>query len=354
MFRGLFSRQAEDLRAEADELVRRRFGNRVTFVVNRNINFTNVCNVGCTFCGFQRRRGEAGAFTLDREQVIQRLQSSPGITEVCLQGGINPALGFDYYVGLVQAIREFFPELHIHGFSPMELEFLHQRTGFAYEKILLELQAAGLNTIPGTAAEILVDEVRAEISGNKLAAETWETIVRTAHRCGVRSTATVMFGHIETVEHIAHHFERLRAIQEATGGFTELIPLAFIPYRNRLGRRVVEAAGGRERFEERTLMRARWLYPLARVYFDGLIEHVQTSWVKLGPAVAAESLHWGCNDFGGTLMEESITRESGGQHGEALQPIEICRWIQSVGRVPAQRDTLYGLVTEKEPVGTLG
>lgn len=350
MRRNVFEREADDLREEADDLVRRRHGNRVTFVINRNINFTNICNVGCTFCGFQRRAGDADAYTRSPEEIVQRLEASPGITEVCLQGGINPALGFDDYVALVRAIRARFPRLHIHGFSPMEIEFLHRRTGWGYEKILLELQAAGLNTIPGTAAEILVDEVRRVISGNKLSAGTWETIVRTAHRCGLRSTATVMFGHVETREHLAQHFEKLRAIQEETGGFTEMIPLAFIPYRNRLGQRVLARAGGRERFEAGIEAQARWLYPLTRVYFDGLIPNVQTSWVKLGPAKAAESLHWGCNDFGGTLMEESITRESGGPHGESLTPEQICQWIRRVGKEPVQRDTVYQRVNEAEAV----
>lgn len=346
----MFERKVEDLREEADELVRRRHGNRVTFVINRNINFTNICTVGCTFCGFQRKARDADAYRRTPEEILRRLEASPGITEVCLQGGINPALGWADYVEMVRAIRSRFPRLHIHGFSPMEIEFLHRSTGWDYDKILLDLQAAGLNTIPGTAAEILVDEVRAVISGNKLSAGTWERIVRTAHRCGLRSTATIMFGHVERREHVAQHFERIRAIQEETGGFTEMIPLAFIPYRNRLGQRVLAQAGGREGFEAGIEERARWLYPLTRVYFDGLISNVQTSWVKLGPAKAAESLSWGCNDFGGTLMEESITRESGGQHGESLTPEEIGQWIRRVGKEPVQRDTLYQPVEERSSV----
>ncbi|MFQ3670652.1 MAG: 5-amino-6-(D-ribitylamino)uracil--L-tyrosine 4-hydroxyphenyl transferase CofH, partial [Verrucomicrobiia bacterium] len=344
-------RVGDELRLEADELVRRRHGRRVSYVVNRNVNFTNICNVGCTFCGFQRRRGAPDGYTRTVEEVVERLEESPGIREVCLQGGINPELGFEYYEGLVSAIRERFPRLHLHGFSPMEIEFLHRRTGWSYEKVLGRLKEAGLNTIPGTAAEILVDEVRAEISGNKLSAGVWERIVRTAHGCGLKSTATVMFGHVETREHLAQHFERLKGIQEETGGFTEMIPLAFVPYRNRLGRRVVAAAGGRERFEAGLVEKARWLYPLVRVYFDRLIPNVQTSWVKLGPALAAESLGWGCNDFGGTLMEESITRESGGIHGEALTREEIRGWILSAGKEPVERDTMYEVVEAGAVVG---
>jgi CofH subfamily radical SAM domain protein len=230
----------------------------------------------------------------------------------------------------------------------MELEHMRRQSGRPIEDVLLALRDAGLGTIPGTAAEILVDRVREQVSGAKLDAATWVRTVRAAHRLGIRSTATILVGHVETWDDIREHFSILTSIQEETGGFTEFVPLAFIPYKNRLGRRLVPAGpdGRRDfsRLELRTLAVMERLYPLARVVWDRLIPNLQTSWVKLGPALAAESLDWGCNDFGGTLYEESITRESGGAHGECLTPEEMRAWIHSTGRMPVERDTLYRTV----------
>ena len=340
-----------ELLPEARSLNRRLHGDIVSYVINRNCNFTNICNVGCTFCGFQRRAGDADAYTLTAEQVVERIRLTPWVGEVCLQGGIHPSLDFDYYLGLVRTIKEAFPTLHLHAFSPMEIEHLHRRSGRDYVDLLAELRDAGLGSIPGTAAEILVDEVRHQISGNKLSSDTWEQIIRTAHRTGLKSTATIMYGHVETWEHIRAHFERLHRIQEDTGGFTELVPLAFIPYRNRLGRHLADPVTGAgmafDDFSVRSLERARRLYPLARIYFGTLIPNLQTSWVKLGVALAAESLGWGCNDFGGTLYEESITRESGGPHGECLTPGDIEEAIRSAGKTPVVRSTLYTLKPAK-------
>lgn len=345
----LFRLSSPELLSAAQALNDSTFGDQVTYVINRNINFTNICNVGCTFCGFQRNRSAADAFTHSIDTILEKVEATPAITEVCIQGGINPDIPFSFYLEMIQALRQRWPDLHLHAFSPMELEFLHRQTGQPIKSILNRLLEAGLNTIPGTAAEILDDQVRAEVSGNKLSADRWETIIRTAHQMGIRSTATIMFGHIETWDHIENHFARLRSIQEDTGGFTEFIPLAFIPFQNRLGQRVLRGHGGdRKTFEAVLLEKARRLYPLARLYFQKTIPRLQTSWVKLGPALAAESLAWGCNDFGGTLFEESITRESGGQHGECLPPEEIQRWIRRAGKVPHQRDTLYGLIRPVE------
>jgi FO synthase len=324
----------DDLSAAAAELNRRLNGDRVTYVVNRNANFTNICNVGCAFCGFQRRAADADAYTRTAEEIIARLAETPEITEVCLQGGIHPGLDFAYYIRLVQTLKAWRPDLHIHAFSPMEIHSLKEKTGWSYERVLAELRDAGLGTIPGTAAEILDDEVRREISSRKLGAAEWIEIVKTAHRLGLRSTATIMFGHVESWGHIRAHFERLREIQEATGGFTEFVPLQFVPYENRLGHRIrPEAAEVREK--------ARRLYPLARLFFGESIRHLQTSWVKLGVAEAAEFLGRGCDDFGGTLFEESITRASGGTHGECLLPAQIEKAIRGAGKIPAQRRTIY-------------
>ncbi len=323
--------QALDLNAQLN-------GDVVTYVINRNANFTNICNVGCAFCGFQRKRSAADAYTRTPEEIIERLSESPEITEVCMQGGIHPDLEFNYYINLVQKIKAWRPDIHIHAFSPMEVFSLTEKTGFSYHKVLSELRDAGLDTIPGTAAEILDDDVRAEISSRKLGSEAWIEIVRTAHRLGIRSTSTIMYGHIETWTHIENHFATLRNIQEETGGFTEFVPLQFVPYENPLGHRI------RPNPEE-VRAKAERLYSLARLYFGdmdhGGIRHLQTSWVKLGVTGAAEALNWGCDDFGGTLFEESITRLSGGTQGECLLPKQIEGAIQAVGKVPKQRHTIY-------------
>jgi FO synthase len=294
--------------------------------------------VGCAFCGFQRSRQAADAYTREPEEIIQRLATTPEITEVCMQGGINPDLNLDYYLALLRKIKAWRPELHIHAFSPMEIHSLHRKTRFSYEKLLCLLRENGLDTIPGTAAEILDDSVRREISSLKLGSQAWVEIVRTAHRVGLRSTATIMYGHIETWEHIRAHFATLRAIQEETGGFTELVPLQFVPHANPLGRRIrPNAAAVQER--------ATRIYPLARLFFadpkQGGIAHLQTSWVKLGASQAAKTLHWGCDDFGGTLFEESITKSSGGEHGEYLSVEQIESAIRGEGKLPVQRRTVY-------------
>jgi 7,8-didemethyl-8-hydroxy-5-deazariboflavin synthase CofH subunit len=339
-----------ELRAEARRLNGLRHGNRVTYVVNRNANFTNICTVGCTFCGFQRKVSDADAYDRSAGEVIARLEQTPWVTEVCLQGGIHPGWQLEDYAGLVRAIKERFPSIHVHAFSPMEIEHMRRQSGRDLDFVLRELIDSGVHTIPGTAAEILVDRVRRELSGNKLDAATWEEIVRAAHGLGLRSSATIMYGHVETWEDIREHFEVLRRIQEDTGGFTELVPLAFVPYRNRLGRKIVPGEPDDRdfaEFERRLLERAERLYPLARVYFDGVIPHLQTSWVKLGVERAAQSLDWGCDDFGGTLYEESITRESGGMHGESLSTDEMAAAIRSVGKIPVERTTTYGLVPDR-------
>jgi FO synthase len=232
--------------------------------------------------------------------------------------------------------------MHLHAFSPMEIDSLCEKAGCEPEEMVAKLRGAGVVSIPGTAAEILVDEVRQKISRNKLPVARWVQIVRAAHQAGLRSSATVMFGHVERWEDIRAHFEVLRKIQEETGGFTELVPLAFVPYQNRLGAILARRAGGIRALEERIRRRARRLYPLARMVLGDVIPNLQTSWVKLGVEGAVESLGWGCNDFGGTLYEESITRASGGKHGERLEPEAIEAAIRGAGYESKQRSTLYG------------
>ena len=340
-----------ELTAEADARNQRQNGNVVTYVVNRNANFTRACNVGCSFCGFGRRPGTAGASSDRIDEVVARVGQTPWVTEVCLQGGIDPDLRPQYYFDLARALREAFPQMHLHAFSPMEIESLCEKTGCEPEEMVAKLRAAGVSSIPGTAAEILVDEVRRKISRNKLPAERWVRIVMAAHRAGLPSSATIMFGHVEQWDEIRAHFEVLRRVQEETGGFTELVPLAFIPYQNRLGTLLARKWGGMARLEARIQRRARRLYPLARMVLGDVIPNLQTSWVKLGAERAGESLSWGCNDFGGTLYEESITRSSGGKHGERMDPEAIEKVIRSTGKEPRVRHTLYGLVKNPFSLG---
>ena len=340
-----------ELTEAAREATQKAHGDIVTYVVNRNANFTRVCQVGCSFCGFGRRPGTRGATSDTIGQVVARVGKTPWVTEVCLQGGIDPDLPPAYYFDLIRALRGAFPSMHLHAFSPMEIDSLCEKSGQEPEEMVVRLRAAGVGSIPGTAAEILVDRVRRKISRNKLPVERWVRIVRAAHAAGLRSSATILFGHSESWEDIRAHFEVLRRVQGETGGFTEFVPLAFVPYENRLGRLLAQRWGGLTRLEQRIRRRARRLYPLARLVLGDVIPNLQTSWVKLGVGGAGESLGWGCNDFGGTLYEESITRSSGGRHGERLDPEAIEAAIRRAGRVPQRRTTLYGIVKNPFSLG---
>lgn len=334
-----------ELADAADALNRRLNGDEVTYVVNRNANFTNVCTTNCSFCGFYRPQGHAEAYTRTIGAVVERVMQTPWVTEVCLQGGIHPDLGFDYYRELLQALRSALPGAHLHAYSPMEIRSLELKTGRDATALLEELMAAGLGSMPGTAAEILEDSVRDRLSPDKVGVTDWVRIVSAAHRLGLRSTATVMFGHGETWDQLVRHMALLRDLQRRTQGFTEFIPLAFVPHRNRLGRELSRSTeGGAEAVARESAERVRRLYPLARLFFGAEIPHLQTSWVKLGTAEAAAMLKAGCDDFGGTLYEESITRESGGEHGESRTPAELEAAIRSAGRIPRRRTTLYGSV----------
>ncbi|MEM9399157.1 MAG: 5-amino-6-(D-ribitylamino)uracil--L-tyrosine 4-hydroxyphenyl transferase CofH [Verrucomicrobiota bacterium] len=347
----LWKMPTDELILEADCLNKQMHGDVVTYVHNRNANFTNICYVGCSFCGFQRTKSDDDCYTYSPQKVVEQIYQTPEVTEVCLQGGINPELELDYYLELIRSIREAFPKMHIHAFSPMEIHSLHKKSEKSYYDILQSLMEVGLNSIPGTAAEILVDDIRKIVSGNKLTTSNWREIVTTAHRCGLPSTCTVMFNHIETWENISQHFDLIKDIQLETGGFTEFIPLSFIPYNNRLGQKMSKDASSKEAWflehEQRMIHKAKRIYPLARIYFKDLIPNLQTSWVKLGKELALESLNWGCNDFGGTLYQESITSASGGRHGTNMRLNEIKNALSSAGKRPYQRNTLYDLVSPK-------
>ena len=320
--------------AAADRLNRHLNGLRVSYVFNRNINFTNACTAACAFCGYRIEPGDERAFVLGPREVVELARQTPGIDEVCMVGGLNPDVTLDHVLAIFAAVHEALPHVHIHALSPMEIEWYSQRAGLSVRRTFEKLLEAGYGSLCGTAAEILVDEVRRVICPTKLSTARWVEIVRTAHDMGIRSTSTILFGHIERPEHVAAHLRVLRDLQRETGGITEFIPLPFVPYRTPLGR----ARGIRRMVAKEDVF---LLYAVARLFFGRLIPNLQTSWVKLGLEVAAQSFDYGVNDLGGTLMEENITRLAGGRHGQALTPGEMAEAIRGAGRTPARRDTLY-------------
>lgn len=331
------------LLATADAVRAADVGPEVTYVVNRNINFTNVCFVGCQFCAFARHRKDDDARTDSTEQVLAKVQEAVdlGAKEICMQGGINPEMDAYGYRDLLVAIRARFPQIHVHAFSPMEIMYGSRRTGLNYEDYIAMLRDAGLGTIPGTAAEILDDDVREILSHKKVDVRTWVEIITTAHRLGVRTTSTLMYGHVEKDHHIVRHLELLRRIQKETGGFTEFVPLRFIHTHTTLYQKgLVEPS-------PKGLPDLR-LYALSRLFLRGHIDNLQTSWVKLGTELAQLTLRTGCNDFGGTLMEEQISKSAGADAGEYLPVEKIRQLIEDIGRVPRERTTLYGPISRSK------
>jgi 7,8-didemethyl-8-hydroxy-5-deazariboflavin synthase CofH subunit len=326
----------EALVAVADHLRRETVGDAITYVVNRNINFTNVCFVGCSFCGFSRGPGAPDAYSLSFDEVVRRSREAweRGATEVCIQGGLPRDLDGFFYRDLLRAIKRAIPDMHVHAFSPMEIDFGVARTGMALRDYLQMMQDEGLGSIPGTAAEILDDRVRQELSPNKLPAERWVEIITTAHQLGIPTTSTMMYGHVEEPADWVRHILLLRSIQERTGGFTEFVPLGFIHENTRLYRHGGARPGAKR--EEHLRVHA-----LARVLLHGAIKNLQVSWVKLGFEMSLACLRAGANDFSGTLMEESISKAAGATFGEFVSPEEFRAKIRSIGRVPAERTTTY-------------
>jgi FO synthase len=320
--------------AAADRLNRQINGPRISYVFNRNINFTNACSAACAFCAYRVAPGDEQAYVLTPAEAVELAGLTPGIDEVCMVGGLNPAVTLDHVLAIFAAVHEAYPHVHIHALSPMEIEWYAQRSGLSVREVFRELVEAGYGSLCGTAAEILVDEVRRVICPSKLSTARWVEIVRTAHELGIRSTSTILFGHIETPAHVAEHLRVLRDLQAATGGITEFIPLPFVPYETPLGRkRGIRAMVDKED--------AFLLYSVARLFFAGLIPNVQVSWCKLGLEAAKESFGYGVNDLGGTLLAENITRLAGGRHGQALTVEEMAGAIRAAGKVPVRRDTLY-------------
>ena len=326
----------EALLAVADQLRRETVGDAITYVVNRNINFTNVCFVGCSFCGFGRGPGAADAYSLSFEEVVRRAREAweRGATEVCVQGGLPRDLDGFYYRNLLRAIKHAIPEMHVHAFSPMEIDYGVTKTGMALRDYLGMMKDEGLGSIPGTAAEILDDRVRKELSPNKLPVGRWVEIITTAHELGIPTTSTMMYGHVEQPADWVRHMLLLRSIQKRTGGFTEFVPLGFIHEKTRLYRHGGARPGAKR--EEHLRVHA-----LARVLLHGAIKNLQVSWVKLGFEASLACLQAGGNDFSGTLMEESISKAAGATFGEYVSPEEFRARIRSIGRIPAERTTTY-------------
>ncbi len=318
----------------ADRLRADLCGDRVSWIYNRNINFTNACTAACAFCAYRVEPGAAESFVLTPEDVVELAGRTPGIDEVCLVGGLNPAVDFDHILSLFQAVHDAYPQIHIHALSPMEVDYYATRAGLSVRDAFRRLLDVGYGSLCGTAAEVLVDEVRREICPAKLDTNRWLEVVRTAHEMGVRSTSTILIGHLERPEHVARHLRLLRDLQAETGGITEYIPLIFVPYRTPLAR----THGIREMMPIDDVFLH---YAVARLFFARLIPNVQVSWVKLGLDAAARSFSVGVNDLGGTLLSENITRAAGGRHGQALTPEAMVSTIRRAGRIPVRRDTLY-------------
>jgi FO synthase len=326
----------ETLVAVADRLRRETVGDAITYVVNRNINFTNVCFVGCSFCGFGRGPGAADAYSLSFEEVVRRAREAweRGATEVCIQGGLPRDLDGFFYRDLLRAVKHALPGMHVHAFSPMEIDYGVMKTAMPLRDYLQMMKDEGLGSVPGTAAEILDDRVRKELSPNKLPAARWVEIITAAHELGIPTTSTMMYGHVEEPADWVRHMFLLRAIQKRTGGFTEFVPLGFIHENTRLYRHGGARPGAKR--EEHLRVHA-----LARVLLHGAIKNLQVSWVKLGFETSLACLQAGANDFSGTLMEESISKAAGATHGEYVSPEAFRTLIRSIGRVPAERTTTY-------------
>ncbi|UCH87849.1 MAG: 5-amino-6-(D-ribitylamino)uracil--L-tyrosine 4-hydroxyphenyl transferase CofH [Dehalococcoidia bacterium] len=339
----------------ADELRRRTVGGVVTYVINRNINFTNVCIKRCGFCAFSRGHRQEEAYFLPIEELVRRASEAweLGATEVCIQAGLPPKMNGHLYIDICRAIKKEVPDIHIHAFSPEEVLYGALRSRMPPEDYLRLLKDAGLDSLPGTAAEILDDGIRKIISPGRVSTADWVRVVTTAHRLAIPSSSTIMYGHVEDSRHKARHLALLRDIQKETGGFTEFVPLGFVyreapMYKEGLVKNVRAGATGSEVLK---------MYAVSRLMLNNWIPNIQVSWVKEGPKLAQLCLNAGANDFGGTLIDESISSTAGAIHGQLMRPRELRALIRDVGRRPAQRSTTYEILRlldgQEEPLDIL-
>ncbi len=326
----------------ADEIRKKRKGSLVTYVVNRNINFTNVCIKQCGFCAFSRDFREEEGYLLPVEEIVRRAKEAHdyGATEVCIQAGLPPDMEGNLYENLIRAIKTAVPDIHIHGFSPEEVLYGAKRSELSIREYLARLKDAGLDTIPGTAAEILDQKMRDKISPGRISVEDWEDVIKTAHSLGIKSTSTMMFGHIETPEDRVRHISKLREIQKQTHGFTEFVPLGFISseapmYKQKLHQGIRDGATAKD---------VLLTHAISRIMLNNNIDNIQMSWVKEGPRMAQLLLLWGANDFGGTLINESISTSAGANHGQLIRPRDIRKMARDLGRIPAERNTKYDII----------
>jgi FO synthase subunit 2 len=328
--------------AVADELRKRRVGDCVTYVINRNINFTNVCIKQCGFCAFSRDFREEEGYFLPTEEIVRRAKEAHqfGATEVCIQAGIPPDMDGELYENICRAIKAELPDIHIHGFSPEEVLYGATRSKISVKEYLVRLKEAGVNTLPGTAAEILDQTMRDKISPGRISVKDWIDVIKTAHKLGIGTTSTMMFGHIESPHDRVQHIAKIREIQKETGGFTEFVPLNFIyheapMYKHDLHQGIRQGANAND---------ALLTHAIARIMLNNYIKNIQMSWVKEGQRMSQLMLMWGANDFGGTLINESISTSAGAQHGQLLKPKEIRRMVREINRTPAQRSTDYQIL----------
>jgi FO synthase subunit 2 len=330
----------------ADELRKRRVGNIVSYVVNRNINFTNVCIKQCGFCAFSRDFREEEGYFLPTEEIVRRAKEahSLGATEVCIQAGLPPDMEGDLYEKICREIKKEIPDIHIHGFSPEEILYGATRSNVSIEEFLKRMKEAGVNTLPGTSAEILDQKLRDKISPGRITVKQWEEVIKTAHKIGINTTSTMMFGHLETLEERVNHIVKLREIQKETKGFTEFVPLNFVHteapmYKHQLHDGIQQGGSGND---------VLLTHAIARIMFNNSIDNIQMSWVKEGQKMSQLLLMWGANDFGGTLINESISTSAGSEYGQLLKPKEIRRMVREIGRIPAERNTQYKMLKKFE------
>jgi FO synthase subunit 2 len=326
----------------ADNLRKRTVGDNVTFVINRNINFTNVCIKRCGFCAYSRDFRNEESYFLPTEEVVRRAKEAwdLGATEICIQAGLPPKMDGFLYVDLCKAIKKVLPNIHIHAFSPEEIMYGSYRSGLSVKEYLKMLKESGLGSLPGTAAEILDQDIRDLISPGRITVADWMNVITTAHKLKIPTTSTIMYGHVESAEDRAKHLDLLRSIQKQTGGFTEFVPLSFVHkeapmYNHNLVKGIVPGPTGQDVIK---------MHAISRIMLHNFINNIQVSWVKEGAKMSQMLLETGVNDFGGTLINESISTSAGSEYGQLMRPKEIRSLIQSAGRIPAQRNSTYGIV----------